>query len=386
MMRRGYSFVFCVLLLAGGAVAAEPFRYPEAKHGKSELKHVQGLPVLVLQGAPEEIGEAAGVLALKPAGRIVSYPEELIRYFGFHFLWRPALRAGQRMVERFPDDYRTEMEATARAAQIDRDAIVAGNTLFDIKKLFCCSAIVVDAARSSTRGPLLGRNLDYPALGYMHEYSLLTVYRPTGKHAFACVGFPGVIGCLSGMNDAGLAVSVLEVFQVKAGEKRFSAAGLPYALCYRRLLEECTTIDEARDLLAKMERTTITNLAIADKQGVAIFEVSPGCVAVRRPLGGASVCTNHFCTEALRPHVPFNFFTTFERYEILTKAVEGNKPLGAAELQESLDAVRFEHETLHTMVFEPATLKLHLSMGTCPSSAAKMKPIDLAPLFCREER
>jgi len=37
--------------------------------------------------------------------------------------------------------------------------------------------------------------------------------------------------------------------------------------------------------------------------------------------------------------------------------------------------------TVQTMIFEPATLKLHLAIGSCPSSALPMKELDLKPLF-----
>jgi len=37
--------------------------------------------------------------------------------------------------------------------------------------------------------------------------------------------------------------------------------------------------------------------------------------------------------------------------------------------------------TLQTMIFEPATLKLHLAIGACPSSAEPLKTLDLAPLL-----
>src|SRR5262249_17735234 len=57
-------------LLAPAARAdkpSTPFRYPEARHGKGELRYVRGVPVLTVEGTPEEIGEQVGVLALKPA-------------------------------------------------------------------------------------------------------------------------------------------------------------------------------------------------------------------------------------------------------------------------------------------------------------------------------
>ena len=50
----------------GQAAGAEPFRYPEARFGKGELRYVNGLPVLTVAGTPEEMGEQVGKLAALP--------------------------------------------------------------------------------------------------------------------------------------------------------------------------------------------------------------------------------------------------------------------------------------------------------------------------------
>ncbi len=361
--------------------AAEPFRYPEGKYGKGELKYIHGLPVLTVSGSPEEIGEAAGVLALKPAAPVASYPEGLLKEFHLGFLRYPFLVAGENMVQKFPDNYRRELEAMARASGVEREKLVLGNTLFDLKKIMACSALLVDGERSATGGPLLGRNLDYPSLGYMHEYSLVTIYRPDGaRHAFASVGFPGLVGCLSGMNDAGLAVAVLEVFQVKAGNKRTDLSGMPYALCYRSILENCATIAEAKQLLESLPRTTITNLVVADRTGIAVFEVTPGCVQVRRPVKGLCVCTNHFCSPELKPLASFNLHNSAERYKVLEEASLATDGIGVAALHRHLHATH-KQDTLQAMVFEPAVLHLHLAIGICPASVGEMRLLELGPLF-----
>jgi isopenicillin-N N-acyltransferase-like protein len=383
VFQRHFMPAICITgLFAVGVPAGQPFRYPEGKHGKAELKCINGLPVLQVEGSPEEIGEAIGVLALRPAQKMTGYPKDLLAHYYLNALWRPILLAGRKMVEAFPPDYRRELEAMAQASRIERDRLVAGNTLFDLKKLLACSALLVEPRRSATGSPLLGRNLDYPSLGYAHEYSLVTVYRPQGaKHAFASIGFPGLVGCLSGMNDAGLALAVLEVFQVRVPKKWFNADGTPYALCYRRLLEECATIAEAKDLLTRMKRTTTTNLVVADRQGIAVFEITPDYVVVRQPRQGTCACTNHFCTDELKPFLPINFFRTLDRYSLLEQAPLCCEKLGLNDVHRSLDAVREEEETLQTMIFEPAGLRVHLAIGTCPASAGKMKVLELAPLY-----
>jgi hypothetical protein len=370
------------LLAAGPAFAAEPFRFPAARHGtRGELKYVNELPVLVVSGTPEQMGEAAGALALKPATRVLNYPRELLQKYSADRLWALFVQAGKGMLPQFPDDHRKELDALARGAGAERDAVLVGNTLFDLKQAFACSAVLVEGDRSATGGPLLGRNLDYPSLGYIHEYSLVTVYRPAGKHAFASVGFPGLVGCLSGMNDAGLSLAILEVYDVKSGERSFDGKGIPYALCHRKLLEECTTIAEAKKTLEALPRTTTLNLVLADRKRVAVFEVTPRHVVERPAERGVCCCTNHFCAEQLRTPKARDMARTFERFATLEEMRARPGKAGPDDLRKQLDAVNLGELTLQTMVFEPATLRLHLSIGKAPASQGPLRTLDLAPLF-----
>ena len=269
VLHRPLGAVLLVAALGATATrAADPFRYPAGRLGaNAELKYINDLPVLTVAGEPEEIGAAVGRLALKPSARILGYTRDLLKADKVEATWPLFVRGGKGMVKHFPADYRTEMDAIAKGAGADADVVTVANTFFDLKSTFACSVLAVEAPRSATGGLLFGRNLDYPSMGYVHEHTLVTVYRPTGKHAFVSIGFPGLVGVLSGMNDAGLCLAVLEVYNAKEGEPHFDAQGVPYALCHRRLLEECTTIAEAKKLLESMHRTTLLNLAVADKNG-----------------------------------------------------------------------------------------------------------------------
>jgi predicted choloylglycine hydrolase len=357
------------------------FSFPEDRLDKAELKYREGLPVLVVGGTPEEIGTAVGTLALKPAPRVLDYPRDLLKMVKAEKTWNLFVKSGNGMLRRSPPDYQKELDAMVKAAGVERDAVVAGNTFFDLKKFIACSALMVEKERSTTGGPLLGRNLDYPSLDYIDQYSLVTVYRPAGKHAFAAVGFPGLVGCLSGMNDAGLCLAVLEVFAVHADETAFNAEGIPYALCYRKILEECTTIAEAKKLLEGLPRTTMTNLALADRNGVAVFEVSPKRVVQREPEKGTLACTNHYCTPPLKAEDAANVSLTFDRLTRLEEVRQAMNKVSPDDVRKHLDAVNLGNLTLQTMVFEPATLRLHLGIGKVPSSQVPFKTLDLGPLF-----
>jgi predicted choloylglycine hydrolase len=356
------------------SVLPAPYRYPEAKHGKGLLNYVNGLPVLTLAGTPEEIGEQEAILSLKPAAKLLGYPRALLKAHGVDFAWPLIRKTGLGMYKHFPAEYQKELEAAAKAAEIDKETMIVGNTLFDIKKFIACSTLIVEPEQSATQQPLFGRNLDFPTLGYLQDYTLVSIYRPEGKHAFASIGFPGMLGSLSGMNDAGLAVAVLEVYASADDSPRLDPKGVPYALCFRKVLEDCTTVDEAEKVLKEMKRTTLVNLAVCDRKGGAVLEITPNHVQRRDGEKGICACTNHFRTKGLRTSLEC------DRYETLEKSQEMKK-LGLEDIAKKLHAVNQGDLTLQTMIFEPAALKLHLAYGKCPSSALPMKELDLAPLL-----
>ena len=372
-------------LAAAGVQAADPprpFRFPEGKSGKGTLRYINRLPVLTVSGTPEDIGTAVGVLAVAPGQKMLDYPEDVLRQYHLHFLWGPLLAAGKHMAQRFPEDFSREMEAMAKSSRVDHDHIIAGNTLFDIKKVLACSASSIEPGHSATGAPIVGRNLDYPSLGYAEEFSLVTVCRPdAAKHAFVSVGFPGLVGCLSGMNDAGLTVSVLEVFQAKVGVKRFDSTGTPYALCYRRLLEECATVKEAAALLATMHRSTMTNLVLADRKSVAVAEVTPTRVVIRDPVCGGLRLYESLLHGRIAAGGAVELLPQQRALQGAWTAWRGSGPVALADVRDGLHAARNDADTLQSMIFEPASLRLHLAIGRCPASAGEMRVLDLAPLF-----
>jgi hypothetical protein len=141
-----------VLFLAVPAAgsAAEPFRYPEAKHGSGELRYVNGIPVLLVQGEPAEIGEQVGVLALKPAAALFDLSKQFLESRGWEKLYPVLLNTAAGLAAQFPPDHLTELEAAAKAAARPRELLVFGNVAADLFKFGGCSAWIVDPAGTST--------------------------------------------------------------------------------------------------------------------------------------------------------------------------------------------------------------------------------------------
>jgi isopenicillin-N N-acyltransferase-like protein len=320
------------------------------------------------------MGEQIGVLAIKPAAALFDLTKEFLKSRGWEQLYPVLLKTAAGLATQFPPHHLAELEAMAKASGQSRDLLVFGNVAPDLLKFGGCSAWTVDAARSATGGPLFGRNLDWPPLGKLHEYCLVTVYRPKGKKAFAVIGYPAQIGASSGINESGLALATLEVTAWADGSARFDPAGTPYTLLLRQVLEECGTAAEAEKRLGAAKRTTAFSVVVCDKAGGVAFEVTAKRVAARPAADGFCVCTNHFRTDGLAT------LTQCQRYDALAKPAGADK-VTVADVAKRLDAVNQGKATVQAMVFEPAAAKLHLAFGAGPATKLPLREVGLGKLF-----
>ena len=117
--------------------------------------------------------------------------------------------------------------------------------------------------------------MDTRPIGPLSEYTLVTVYRPAGKRAFASIVYPGLLGCTSGINDAGLALAELTVTTAADDSPALNLAGEPSTLALHRVMEECRTVEEAEKLLRSLKRTIRQNVAICDQRRAVVFEITP---------------------------------------------------------------------------------------------------------------
>lgn len=404
-------------------VKAKPFAYKVGKHGKGELKYVNGIPVLILEGTPEEMGEQMGELAVKQVKPLFNFPldyfkgeatNEILRtnptwkkdefrfkaaLTGAELIWWPALQKKATGLEpNFPAAYRKEIKAIAEAAGkeiVTEEKLVSSNGMFDLGHIpqselaRGCSSFIIPPQQSATKGVLFGRNLDFYHFNYLYKYSLLVVYKSNDpkKHSFASAAFPGFVGSFTGMNDAGLTIASHEV-QDPDTPNVFNSKGVPFAMAYRRVLEECATIGDAVKLLDSMERASVTSLVIADTTGGAVIEVTPDAIAVRRFKDKPGYCTNHFCTmknPKLKPQ-----FDTEKRFDVLKKASEEKKEGGFTvdDVKKGMHDARLldgnkDDMTIQTFVFEPSERKVHLRFSEAnePATKGKLSTLELKKLW-----
>jgi isopenicillin-N N-acyltransferase-like protein len=142
--------LFLVLALTVPLRAAEPKGFPDAKHGKGELRHVDGVPVLLLKGTPAEMGEQFGVLAIKNAPDIDGFHKAFLKDAGLEKRYTLLRTMASLLKPNFPKHVATEVEAAAKAADRDLSFLLFANTVADLSSGMGCSTVVVEKDRSAT--------------------------------------------------------------------------------------------------------------------------------------------------------------------------------------------------------------------------------------------
>ncbi|WP_255988313.1 carcinine hydrolase/isopenicillin-N N-acyltransferase family protein [Chitinolyticbacter albus] len=146
-----------------------------------------------------------------------------------------------------------------------------------------CSGIAV----ATPQGMVVGRNYDF---FYFESRRHLIETRPAAGHAHISMheGLAG--GRFDGMNEHGLFVSFNG-----AGEHPDPApVGLAFHHLVRYLLEHCTSVAEARAALLRLPVKEAKSYLLVDAKEACVVEVHPQRRAVREPVDGVLVMTNHF--------------------------------------------------------------------------------------------
>src|SRR5579872_3102403 len=79
---RTFLLTGVLLFIPTTAFAGDTKKFPEAKYGKGELRYIDDVPVLILRGKPEEIGEQFGKLAVENAPDLMGLHERFLKDSG----------------------------------------------------------------------------------------------------------------------------------------------------------------------------------------------------------------------------------------------------------------------------------------------------------------
>jgi hypothetical protein len=366
------TILFVLPLGLAEAGAAPPFK--PGTSGKSNLKIVQDLPLLTLKGNPEAMGKAQGELLKGEVAMLVRSflkPASLMSG-GLDYLKKQA----KKMERHVPDRYLAELKAMAEASGQDYTTLLTGCAFPDVYRGGGCSTVAALPAAVKGEDPLLARNLDFFPMGVLDKYGMVVVYEPEGYNAFMSISWPCLNGVLSGMNEKGLCCAVMEV---RTGRR--SNDGMPSMFLFRRVMEEADTVKAAIAILEKEKKVASNNLILLDTRGgAAVAEIGPGYCAVRKPEKDLVFATNHH-RYGIKPA------PGCRRYSTITKfCQEHHGNIDVTLLKDVLDKVNQGMISIQSMIFEPAALKLHLSMGKIPSTKGTFKTFSFAERFASTDR
>ena len=181
-----------------------------------------------------------------------------------------------------PVEYRGYVQGIADGAQLDAGAVqrlIAFVMLSDAS----CSGFVAFGPATRDGRLLQLRNLDWGDDELpVAKHAVLLVHEPPGKRRYLSIGFVGLVGTVSGINDAGISLT-----EIGADSADWTERGMPMPLLLEKVLAEASTLDEAVRIL----RTTPGNggynyligsarerrgaVVEATARHAAVFEIGP---------------------------------------------------------------------------------------------------------------
>src|SRR5262249_39909252 len=151
-----------------------------------------------------------------------------------------------------------------------------------------------------------------------------------------------------------------------------SPKGTPLGFVYRRILEECTSLDEAERLLNSEKATTWMNLAACDRQASCVFEITPEHIGRRDAEDGVLPCTNHFRVKGFEAGT-----------RPCPRGAEQNRPPPPGAGRPQTPPARQNGEGRPPRILPPRPGKLFLPAPCAPPPVSKLPlaRIDLKPLL-----
>ncbi len=290
-----------------------------ARAGNAYLTRRGKLWVMQIAGDPVELGyqhaRLATPLMADGDGRMLDLFASTVPSRALRALVSAIVQARYRHLDRsFPPDRQAEIfgESVGYVDPYTRvfptyQRLVYLHSLYDIalafehSPLLACSAFVAtgDAtARGATPGhTIVGRNFDFDVDPWFDDDKIVEIVAARDRIPFASVAWPGMTGVVTGMNAAGIWVSVNGG---RAGE--LDSAGVPVVFTTRAVLEGASSIDEALAIIRRDPPMASHILLLADgKTGDAVVvERAPGReLGIVREPASTTVLANHYRTPEL---------------------------------------------------------------------------------------
>ena len=258
-----------------------------------------------------------------------------------------------------------------------------------------CSSFACWGENSADSSLIIGRNFDFYMGDDFAHNKLVSFYQPENGYRFASVGWAGMTGVLSGMNEAGLTVTINA-----AKSDMPVASATPISILTREILQYASTIEEAYAIARKRKTFVSESILVGSaKDGrAAIIEKSPEKIALFTGNGQQIICTNHYQSETFghdkRNLENIETSDSPYRFARLQELLKENRPInaskaasilrnrkgvGEAELGLANEMAINQFIAHHSVIFQPG--KKLMWVSTSPWQCGKYMAYDLNKIF-----
>ena len=211
-----------------------------------------------------------------------------------------------------------------------------GHALVDLAMIGCTSTALW-GDQTPDGELIIGRNLDFYAGDEFAEEKVILFIHPDEGIPFVSVGWPGMLGVVSGMNKEGLTITM------NAGKSKIPlSAKKPISILAREILQYASTIDEAIAIAAESEVFVSEALMVgsAKDNKAVLIEMSPDNFGVYEVNNSRLVCSNHFQSEPYqkdkRNNKAIEESHSLYRYQRMTELLDETPKVDYLEMAEIL--------------------------------------------------
>lgn len=418
--RWGMSLAACLVLAASFSFASlAAAAGPDNSTGvQGEIVHVDGVRVVRVWGDARERGFAQGFLLAQDVIDLID-----------GYLAAEAISGGPRRYEAMaqrldhlmtvPSQFLLEIEGMLAGIEkrldgettiprlgrkLTRMDLVAINCVPDSVG-FGCSSFAAWGNRTKNGHTIVGRNLDWHAIDSLRNSHVVIANIPAEgakDAAWISVTWPGMIGCLTGMNEHGVTLAMHDAY---VGTTRDAVGLTPRGFALRLAIEAARAASAEADVLGVLQTHRVLVGNIVPVSGPMSGSAAPSMVfeydgatknskgvTVRHFTGNGNdganaddylIATNHFRER--------DAAEACNRYETLSQKFEVTKHDPTVTISRAWKLLKKVSMsggglvTYQSVVFEPNAKRMHVSLSTGQKSApnGKRVTLDVAELLKR---
>lgn len=243
----------------------------------------------------------------------------------------------------------------------------------DTLRAFGCSGFTAWGDKAGEFGVVTGRNFDYPVPGRKSLASQMILVRsPTGRRQVATITWPGYLGAVTGVNEAGVCTFVHDG---TGGRTRTPASRyVPLGLALKSLLESVGAAGAFTRAEADLRAITpypfsymirVVTPRVGDKTAapVRVFRIDPSGYGENATDGSLCITTNHYIEPGMKPDAGANDWS-LRRYEKIGKRLDSAVTKASAwKAMRDVMSPSDDYPTLHTVVVYPERRRLEFSFA-----------------------